>query len=65
MPVSESQRRASNKYIKENMTILACKVRKDYADRVRSLCASRGESVNGVIKAALDKYLEDNSPISF
>lgn len=65
MPVSKSKRAANDRWDSANMTKLTCKVRKDYADRVRSLCASRGESVNGVIKAALDKYLEDNTPITF
>ena len=35
MALTESQRRANNKYISEHMTVLGCKVRKDYADKVR------------------------------
>lgn len=59
--VSEKKKISNQRWDAGNMATLACRVRKDYADRVRSLCASRGETVNGVIKAALDKYLNDNS----
>lgn len=55
--VSPKKRAANNKWDRENMTILGCKVRKDYADKVRDKCRERGESVHSVIKAALDQYL--------
>lgn len=41
-----------------NMTVLGVKVRKDYADRVRACCEDRGDTVNAVLRAALDQYLE-------
>jgi hypothetical protein len=60
--LSESKRRANNKYIKENMTVLGCKVRKDYADRIRAAAASQGDTVNAIIKRGLDAYLEEYEP---
>lgn len=42
------------------MTILACKVRREYAERVRAAAEGRGEAVNMVIKRALDEYLREN-----
>lgn len=59
MALSEAKRRANNKYIKENMTTLACKVRKEYADQVKAKAAENGETVNAIIKRALDNYMEN------
>lgn len=58
MPLSDAKRRANNKYIAVHMTVLGCKVRRDYADRVRQACADNGDTVNAVIRRALDEYLE-------
>lgn len=55
--VSPRKRATNNKWDLENMTVLGCKVRKEYADRVRAVCKERGDTVNAVIKAALDKYI--------
>lgn len=61
MTLTDAKRRANNKYIKENMTILACKVRKDYAERVKALAAANGTTVNAIIKAALDEYINSKA----
>lgn len=61
MTLTDAKRRANNKYIKENMTILACKVRKDYAERVKALAAEDGTTVNAIIKAALDEYINSKA----
>ena len=60
MPVSDAQKRASNKYIAEHMTMLGCKVRKDYADRVREKARDKGVSVNSILRKALDDFLESD-----
>lgn len=60
MPVSDAQKRASNKYIAEYMTVLGCKVRKDYADRVREKARDKGVSVNFILRKALDAFLESD-----
>lgn len=39
------------------MTVLGCKVRRDYADEIRALAAARGDTVNAIIKRALDAYM--------
>lgn len=56
--LTESKRRANNKYIAENMTVLGCKVRKEYAEQIKAECKRRGDTVNAVIKRALDEYLD-------
>lgn len=59
MPLTDSKRKANNKYIAEHMTVLGVKVRKDYADQVRQKAKERGDTVNAILKAALEKYMED------
>lgn len=58
MALTDAQRRANNKYISEHMTVLGCKVRKDYADRVRQKAKDEGTSVNAILKKALDEFME-------
>ena len=57
--VSPKKRAANNKWDLENMTILGCKVRKDYAEKVREKARERGDTVNAILKEALDRYLEN------
>lgn len=59
MPLTDSKRKANNKYIAEHMTVLGVKVRKDYADQVRQKAKERGDTVNAILKAALEKYMEE------
>ena len=58
MALTEAQKRANNKYIAEHMTVLGCKVRKEYADEVREKAKAEGTSVNAILKKALDEFLE-------
>lgn len=58
MPLTEAKKRANNKYLAENYTVLGVKVRKDYAEEVRQRARERGDTVNAILKAALDKYME-------
>lgn len=57
--LSESRKKANAKWDKENMTVLGCKVRKDYADRIRAAAAANNDTVNAIIKRALDDYLNN------
>lgn len=57
--VSPKKRASNNKWDLENMTVLGVKVRKDYADEVRQRAKERGDTVNAILKAALDKYMEE------
>ena len=43
--VTSAKRKSNNAWDKANMTVLGCKVRKDYADRVRAVCAAHGLSL--------------------
>ena len=55
MPLTEAKKRANNKYLAENYTVLGVKVRKDYAEEVKKKAKERGDTVNAILKAALDK----------
>ncbi|MCL2226260.1 MAG: hypothetical protein FWB97_01330 [Oscillospiraceae bacterium] len=62
MPVSEAQKRASNKYIKENMATLACKVRKEEAAAFKEYAASQGKTSNTVLKDYVIQCIADCQP---
>ncbi len=50
MAPSEAQKRASNKYNLENMTVLGCKVKKAEAAAFKDYCALQGKTSNTVLK---------------
>lgn len=50
MAPSESQKRASLKWDKENMIVLGCKVKRTQAAAFKSYCAERGKTSNTVLK---------------
>ena len=58
--VTPAKAAANRAWDKANMVNLCCRVRREYADRVRACCAAQGDSVNAVIRAALDAYLEEH-----
>lgn len=55
--VTRAKRASNNRWDKENMTILACKVRKDYADTVKQQASKRGMSVNAVLLNAVSDFM--------
>lgn len=50
MAPSESQKRASLKWDKENMIVLGCKVKRTQATSFKSYCAERGLTSNTALK---------------
>ena len=50
MAVSEAQKRAADKYNRNHMTTLGCKVKKEEATAFKEHCASRGKTSNTVLK---------------
>ena len=47
---SEAQKRASAKYQRENIASLACRVKKDQAEKFKAYCASLGKTSNAVLR---------------
>ena len=50
MPVSEKKKASNAKWDKANMTVLACKVRKDKADAFKTYAAGQGKTANTLLK---------------
>lgn len=50
MPVSEKKKVSNAKWDKANMTVLACKVRKEQADAFKAYAAGQGKTANTVLK---------------
>lgn len=50
MATSESQKRAAAKYHKENIASLACRVKKEQAERFKQYCKDRGATSNAVLR---------------
>lgn len=55
--VSPKKRASNNKWDAENMTVLGVKVRKEYAEKVRQKAKERGDTINAILKEALDDYM--------
>ena len=59
MGLSESKRRANNKWDAANMTVLGCKVRRDRAEQFKPACKKNGTSPNAIFLAAMEKFMEE------
>lgn len=57
MPLTEAQKRANIKYRKENLKRIPLDVQKKKYEEIAKAAASKGESVNGYIKKAIDARL--------
>ena len=57
--LTDAKRRANNKYIKEHMTVLGCKVRKEDAERFKAACRRAGTTPNAVFREAMDRFMEE------
>lgn len=58
MAVSESQKRASNKYNREHMATLGCKVKKEEAAAFKECCERKGKTTNTVLKEFVLETIE-------
>ena len=54
MSLTDAKRRANNKYIAANMTVLGCKMRKDKAERFKTACKLAGTTPNAVFTKAVN-----------
>ena len=50
MATSEAQKKAAAKYHKENISSLACRVKKEQADKFKTYCESVGKTSNAVLR---------------
>lgn len=59
MAISQKKKISNAKWDKENMSVLACKVRKEFADEFKAACAASGTTSNAVLKQAAEDFLKD------
>lgn len=57
MSVSEKQKQSRNKWDKANMKIVACKIRKEYADQFAKYAADKETTVNALLKEYVYKCI--------
>lgn len=50
MAVSDAKKKANAKWDSENMATLACKVKKDHADKFKGYCLEIGKTSNAVLR---------------
>lgn len=60
MPLTEKQKKWRNDWEKANRCVLGCKVHRDYAAHAKQVVAENGDTVSGVLKKAMDAYLEEH-----
>lgn len=58
MAVSEKKKKSNAKWDKENMTVLACKVRKEVADKFKAACKSENTTSNAVLQKSVYDYID-------
>ena len=58
MPASKAQQNAVAKYMKNNYDELKVRVPKGEKEKIKAHAESRGESVNGFVKRAVDETME-------
>lgn len=59
MAVPDAKRKANNKWDKENMATLGCKVKRDQAERFKECCAMQGKKANAVLRDFVIEYIGD------
>ena len=59
--VSDTQKKASAKWDKENMTVQASKVKRETAEQFKAACAANGTTSNAVLQQAVRNYLDKSS----
>lgn len=58
MPLTEAQRKANDKYIKEHYQKLSISYPKEYCEKVKEAAQAAGESLAGYVKKAIDSRME-------
>lgn len=59
MPVSEKKKATNYKWDRENMTTLGCRVRRDYAERIKAAALAAGTTPSAIMRRALDEFMQD------
>lgn len=59
---TDAQRRAQNKWTAANMSIVACKIKRDVAESFKAAAKANGTTPNALIHEWIVAYLEKQGP---
>lgn len=59
MSPSNAQKKASAKYQKENIASLACRVKKNQAEKFKAHCAEQGKTSNAILREYVLSCISD------
>lgn len=62
MSPSEAQKKAAAKYHKENIASLACRVKKEQAEKFKMYCEAQGKTSNAVLREFVLECIAENEP---
>lgn len=62
--ISEKKKATNYKWDRENMTTLGVRVRRDYAEQIKQKAADEGTTINAILKAALDAFMDAPAPLA-
>lgn len=62
MAISDAQKKSARKWDKANMTVLACKVKKEDAERFKLYCSAHGITVNNELKEHVMRCIGGEMP---
>ena len=60
MAPTEAQKRASAKYQEKNIASLACRVKKEQAEKFKAYCTSLGKTSNAVLREFVMKCIGES-----
>lgn len=61
MPQSEARKKASAKYHREHIASLACRVKKEQAEKFKAYCESQGKTSNAVLREYVMECIKDQT----
>ena len=56
--MTDSLRKATNKWQRDNMTVISCKVKNELACEFKTAVERNGTTQNAVLRAAMQEYLK-------
>ena len=59
MSLTPARRKANDKYLKANYSRIALNYPKEYVEKVKQAAQSKGESIAGYVKKAIDKRMQE------
>ena len=60
MAPSDAQKKAAAKYHKENIASLACRGKKEQAEKFKAYCEAQGKTSNAVLREYVLECIADN-----